>query len=166
MADTFQFDLVSPESRLASGPAKAVRLPGTDGDMTAMPDHAPTVTTLRPGTIVVEMADGSEQAYVVLGGFAQITADSATVLADEAMRLSLSGAFVGSPLYASPEHFRTEELDGRADLFSLGVILYELASGAHPHPGDDFASVLARVTNDRPRHLGERKRRRYPRSPA
>ena len=92
MADTFQFDLVSPESRLASGPAKAVRLPGTDGDMTAMPDHAPTVTTLRPGTIVVEMADGSEQAYVVLGGFAQITADSATVLADEAMRKTEASA--------------------------------------------------------------------------
>jgi F-type H+-transporting ATPase subunit epsilon len=86
MADTFQFDLVSPESRLASGQAKAVRLPGADGDMTAMPDHAPTVTTLRPGTIVVEMEDGGEQKFVVLGGFAQITAESATVLADEAMR--------------------------------------------------------------------------------
>lgn len=86
MADTFQFDLVSPESRLASGQARAVRLPGADGDMTAMPDHAPTVTTLRPGTIHVEMGDGSEQDFVVLGGFAQITAESATVLADEAMR--------------------------------------------------------------------------------
>lgn len=88
MADTFQFDLVSPEARLASGQARAVRLPGADGDLTAMPDHAPTVTTLRPGTIVVEMGDGGEQEFVVLGGFAQITAESATVLADEAMRKS------------------------------------------------------------------------------
>ena len=85
MADTFQFDLVSPESSLASGQAKAVRMPGADGDMTAMPDHAPLVTTLRPGILVVEM-DGGEQEFVVLGGFAQITGDSATVLADEAMR--------------------------------------------------------------------------------
>lgn len=84
MADTFQFDLVSPERRLASGKAKAVRIPGADGDLTAMPDHAPTVTTLRPGILVVEM-DGGVQEYAVIGGFAQITADGATVLADEAM---------------------------------------------------------------------------------
>ena len=84
MADTFQFDLVSPERRLASGQATAVRIPGADGDMTAMPDHAPTVTTLRPGILVVEM-DGGQEEYAVIGGFAQITADGATVLADEAM---------------------------------------------------------------------------------
>jgi F-type H+-transporting ATPase subunit epsilon len=84
MADTFQFDLVSPESRLASGQAKAVRIPGADGDLTAMPDHAPLVTTLRPGILVVEM-DGGQQEFAVIGGFAQITAEGATVLADQAM---------------------------------------------------------------------------------
>ncbi len=84
MADTFQFDLVSPERRLASGPATAVRIPGADGDMTAMPDHAPTVTTLRPGILVVETESGSDE-YAVIGGFAQITGDSATVLADVAI---------------------------------------------------------------------------------
>jgi len=79
-------------------------------------------------------------------------------LADEAIRLSRSGAFVGSVLYASPEHFkgRGEDLDGRADLFSLGVILYELACGTHPHSGDGFAGVLAKVVHERPRRLGER----------
>ena len=46
MADTMQFDLVSPERKLASGQASAVRIPGADGDLTAMPDHAPVVTTL------------------------------------------------------------------------------------------------------------------------
>ena len=40
--------------------------------------------------------------------------------------------------------------------FALGVILYELASGAHPHPGDDFAGVLAKVMEEKPRRLGER----------
>ena len=84
MADTFQFDLVSPESRLASGQAKAVRIPGADGDLTAMPDHAPMVTTLRPGILVVEMESGEEE-FAVIGGFAQITADAATVLADQAL---------------------------------------------------------------------------------
>ena len=45
---TLQFDLVSPERRLASLEATEVRVPGADGDMTAMADHAPTITTPRP----------------------------------------------------------------------------------------------------------------------
>ncbi len=84
MADTMQFDLVSPERKLASGQATSVHIPGADGDMTAMPDHAPVVTTLRPGILSVEM-DGGTQEYAVTGGFAQITAEGATVLADEAL---------------------------------------------------------------------------------
>ena len=84
MADTMQFDLVSPERKLASGQATSVHIPGADGDMTAMPDHAPVVTTLRPGILTVDM-DGSTQEYAVTGGFAQITAEGTTVLADEAL---------------------------------------------------------------------------------
>ena len=84
MADTMQFDLVSPERKLASGQASSVHIPGADGDMTAMPDHAPVVTTLRPGILSVEM-DGTTEEYAVTGGFAQITAEGATVLADEAL---------------------------------------------------------------------------------
>lgn len=84
MADTMQFDLVSPERKLASGQATSVLIPGADGDMTAMPDHAPVVTTLRPGILVVEM-DGGTQEFAVTGGFAQVTAEGTSVLADEAL---------------------------------------------------------------------------------
>ena len=83
MADTMQFDLVSPERRLASLKASAVQIPGTDGDMTAMPDHAPTITTLRPGILKVTAPDGGSE-YVVTGGFAEIGADGITVLAEQA----------------------------------------------------------------------------------
>ena len=84
MASTMQFDLVSPERRLASMEAVAVRLPGTEGDMTAMADHVPTITTLRPGILTVETASGSED-YLVTGGFAEITAEGTTVLAEAAL---------------------------------------------------------------------------------
>lgn len=84
MADTMQFDLVSPERRLASAKVTAVRIPGADGDMTAMADHAPTITTLRPGILVAESAEG-EMAYLVTGGFAEIGSDGVTVLAERAM---------------------------------------------------------------------------------
>ena len=84
MADTMQFDLVSPERSLLSGQATAVRIPGADGDMTAMPDHAPTITTLRPGLLKVESPEGTEE-YVVTGGFAEISSRGVSVLAERAM---------------------------------------------------------------------------------
>ncbi len=84
MADTTKFDLVSPERRLTSGQVASVQLPGTEGDMTAMAGHAPTITTLRPGVLSTEGPDGTAE-YVVTGGFAEISAESVTVLAERAM---------------------------------------------------------------------------------
>ncbi|MDF1717582.1 MAG: F0F1 ATP synthase subunit epsilon [Antarcticimicrobium sp.] len=84
MADTIQFDLVSPERRLASVQASAVQIPGADGDMTAMPDHAPLITTLRPGLLRIESPEGNSE-YFVTGGFAEIGAESMSVLAEKAM---------------------------------------------------------------------------------
>ena len=84
MADTMQFDLVSPERRLASAQVASVQIPGADGDMTAMADHAPTITTLRPGVLTVVHSGGSDT-YVVSGGFAEITAKSVSVLAEQAL---------------------------------------------------------------------------------
>ncbi len=79
-----QFDLVSPERRLSSVEASEVRIPGADGDMTAMEGHAPTITTLRPGVLTVVHAGGTDE-YVVSGGFAEITASGVSVLAEQAL---------------------------------------------------------------------------------
>jgi F-type H+-transporting ATPase subunit epsilon len=84
MADMMQFDLVSPARRLASGEARAVQIPGADGDFTAMPNHAPVIATLRPGIVTVQGASGEEK-YVVTGGFAEISPAGASVLAERAM---------------------------------------------------------------------------------
>ena len=81
MAETMQFDLVSPERRLASLQVREVLVPGADGDMTAMPDHAPVITTLRPGVLRVCGPDGTAE-YVVSGGFAEITGSGISVLAE------------------------------------------------------------------------------------
>ena len=82
MADTFTFELVSPERLLASGAAQTVVLPGADGDMGIYGSHAPVMTTLRPGLVQVEMEGGETQEYFVRGGFADVTPDSVTVLAE------------------------------------------------------------------------------------
>ncbi|MBC7156316.1 MAG: F0F1 ATP synthase subunit epsilon [Rhodobacteraceae bacterium] len=83
MADTVHFDLVSPERQLASATATEVQLPGIEGDMTAMPDHAPLITSLRPGFVRIAGPDGAHD-YAVTGGFAEITGTSVTVLAEQA----------------------------------------------------------------------------------
>jgi len=84
MADTVQFDLVSPERRLVSVDATEVRIPGAEGDLTAMAHHSPLITTLRPGIVTVTGPSGSSD-YVVTGGFAEIGGDSVSVLAERAI---------------------------------------------------------------------------------
>ncbi|MGB1153138.1 MAG: F0F1 ATP synthase subunit epsilon [Paracoccaceae bacterium] len=83
MAETMQFDLVSPERRLASGQVTSVQIPGVEGDLTAMPGHMPMITTLRPGVLRVSSEDG-DQDYVVTGGFAEI-GEGLSVLAEKAV---------------------------------------------------------------------------------
>jgi F-type H+-transporting ATPase subunit epsilon len=86
MASTVQFDLVSPERRLASFPATEVQIPGAMGDLTAMEGHAATITSLRPGVLRAVGGDGVK-AYVVTGGFAEISATGVSVLAEQAVPL-------------------------------------------------------------------------------
>ena len=86
MAGNLQFDLVSPERRLASVQASEVQIPGADGDLTAMEGHAPTITTLRPGILKAVSSEGTK-AYVVTGGFAEISATGVSVLAERAVAM-------------------------------------------------------------------------------
>jgi F-type H+-transporting ATPase subunit epsilon len=87
MAATMQFDLVSPERRLAALAATEVQIPGMNGDLAAMPGHAPVITTLRPGIVRAVGAEGVTS-YVVSGGFAEITATGISVLAEQAVPLA------------------------------------------------------------------------------
>ena len=84
MADTMNFDLVSPERSLASFVATEVQIPGSEGNMTAMLNHAPILTTLRPGVLSVNSSHGVSE-YVVTGGFAEVTPEGVTVIAERAM---------------------------------------------------------------------------------
>ena len=79
----FHFELVSPQKLLFSGDVQQVDVPGAEGEFGVLADHAPMVTTLRPGILTVHGAGGAQK-IVVLGGFAEVSAQGLTVLADVA----------------------------------------------------------------------------------
>jgi F-type H+-transporting ATPase subunit epsilon len=85
MADTFTFELVSPEKLLVSEPAESVVVPGAEGDFQVFANHAPVLSALRPGLLDVVLAGGKERRFFVRGGFAEAGADELTVLAQLAI---------------------------------------------------------------------------------
>jgi F-type H+-transporting ATPase subunit epsilon len=78
------FEFVSPERVLFSGDVDQVDLPGAEGDMGILPLHAPMVTALRPGVVMIT-TQGRRQDVVVVGGFAEMSPSGLTILADRAV---------------------------------------------------------------------------------
>ena len=64
--------------------------------------------------------------------------------------LTISGAVMGSPHYLSPEQVRGEELDGRSDLFSLGIVVYEMLSGRRPFAGETISTLVYQILGTQP----------------
>ncbi len=84
MADKVQFELVSPERLLVSREVEMVVVPGSEGDFGVLPDHAPMISTVRPGIIEIHEGGAVTERIFVAGGFAEVTGERCTVLADEA----------------------------------------------------------------------------------
>ena len=82
------FELVSPAKLLFSGDVASVTLPGTEGEMTIMPMHAPVLATLRPGIVTVVKDGGTTDKMFVRGGFAEVNAKGLTVLAETAIPMA------------------------------------------------------------------------------
>lgn len=82
------FELVSPARLLFSGDVASVQIPGTEGEMTIMANHAPVLATLKPGVVVVAKDSGSAEKIFVRGGFAEVNASGLTVLAETAIPLA------------------------------------------------------------------------------
>ncbi len=82
---TFTFELVSPERVLFSGAVDAVVLPASEGDKTILPGHAPTMTALKTGFLVITDRPGNGRRVLVRGGFADVSQTGLTVLAERAL---------------------------------------------------------------------------------
>lgn len=127
MAGTVQFDLVSPERLLLSLQAAEVHIPGADGDLTAMADHMPLITTLRPGVLKVAGPEG-EQEFVVTGGFAEINPEGVSVLAERA----IPRADMTQAMYKELVDSATDSLAKAQETFKN-----------EPGPVDDAAKLLS-----------------------
>ena len=89
MAATFAFELVSPERLLlASNDVTEVGVPGVEGYFTVMANHAPMMSTIKPGIVTVKQSAGADMKFVVLGGFADVTPAGCTILAENATPVS------------------------------------------------------------------------------
>ena len=84
---TFHFSLVAPERELFAGEVDQVDAPGVEGDFGVLAGHAPYMTTLRPGEVIVRYG-ASRRIFTLQGGFADVTPESFTLLAEHAIEVS------------------------------------------------------------------------------
>ncbi len=118
MSELINFNLVSPERKLASLDALSVIIPGAEGDMTALPNHAPFLTAIRPGVLTVNKVDGMEE-FIVTGGFAEISDSGTTVLAEHSIpRLEVDKDFLDTLLKDAETEAETAK-DERRSLADL-----------------------------------------------
>tara|TARA_B100000614_G_scaffold262262_1_gene294971 strand:- start:391 stop:795 length:405 start_codon:yes stop_codon:yes gene_type:complete len=119
MADTLSFQLVSPERLVLARDAAMVVVPGAEGDFGVLPEHAPIISSVRPG--VIEVYEGNQVAdrVFVAGGFAEVSANHCIVLAEEAVPVGdLDRAAVEARIKAAEqavEDARTETDRSRAE---------------------------------------------------
>ena len=99
MADTLKLELVSPERLLLSEQVEMVLVPGAEGVFGVLPQHSPTLSTLRPGFVEVYQGGAVKERFFVTGGFAEVTPTTCTVLVDEAIpQATLTAAFAAERL--------------------------------------------------------------------
>ena len=88
MAETVEFELVSPARLIKSEPVEMVVVPGAEGDIGVLPGHSPLIATVRPGVIEIHEGGDIKERIFVAGGFCEISPERCTVLAEEAIEVS------------------------------------------------------------------------------
>ncbi|HTV50492.1 MAG TPA: F0F1 ATP synthase subunit epsilon [Steroidobacteraceae bacterium] len=123
---TIQVDIVSAEGQIFSGPASEVLAPASEGDVGILPRHAPLLTLLKPGAVVVKTPDGEEQPFYVGGGALEVQPQRVTVLADTALR----ARDIDEAAALRAKQRAEETLSGHIDKIEQAQAMAELARAA------------------------------------
>ena len=129
MANSIRVDIVSAEGEIYSGEASMVFAPATMGEMGIAPNHAPLLTTLRPGEVRVRDMEGEEQFFFVTGGAIEVQPFMVTVLADTALRakdLDEAAALEAKTRAEEALSEQAEDIDVAAAQSELAVIAAQL----------------------------------------
>lgn len=126
VADKVNFELVSPQRLLLSEAVDMVVVPGAEGDFGVLAEHAPLISTVRPGTITVYQDNAVSERIFVAGGFAEVTAERCTVLAEEAEPLEdIDRAAVESQLRVLREDLGVARSDDERQLLEARIAVAE-----------------------------------------
>ena len=116
MADKLHFALVSPERELFNGEVDHVVVPGSEGEFGVLPNHAPVMSVIKPGALRV-IDGGVERRIFVNGGFADVTPDGLTVLAEEAIDVTdIDAAALEQQLKDAQEDLRDANSDDKREV--------------------------------------------------
>ena len=111
---TFHFELVSPDRVLFNGPAQSVLVPGNEGDFQVLSDHAPVMTSIRPGVLGIDDAQGKHTRIFIRGGFADASKDGLIILAETAIPFEdLSADRLGQEIKFAEEDLVDAGEDGK-----------------------------------------------------
>jgi len=121
MTDSVEFELVSPERLLKSEPVEMVVIPGTEGDLGILPGHSLLIATMRPGTIDIYKNGLVAEKIFISGGFAEISPERCTVLAEEALPVNdINREKAMERLEKAKEMLAKAETDDQADSLMAG----------------------------------------------
>jgi len=120
---TIQVDIVSAEGEIHSGDAAMVFAPASMGEVGIAPRHAPMLTTLRPGEVRVQDAEGKEESFYITGGMLEVQPNRVTVLADTALR----GDQLDEAAALSAQQEAEKALEGASDQTDITRAQAELA---------------------------------------
>ena len=127
MAHTIHVDVVSAEEAIYSGEAEFVVLPGEEGELGIYPKHTPLITRIKPGTVRIKPADGTEEQLIfVAGGILEVQPNVITVLADTAIR----GHDLDEAKALEAHKVAQENLANRTGKMEYAEALAELAQAA------------------------------------
>jgi serine/threonine protein kinase/Tfp pilus assembly protein PilF len=142
-----------PPGGLALDRFLAIAIALTDA-LAAAHDRGIVHRDLKPANVMI---DRSGRVKVLDFGLAKDLSAEPMAVDETRLNLTREGTVVGTMPYMSPEQIEGKGIDARSDLFSLGVVLYELASGTRPFVGDSSGGVMASILRDVPRPIADRR---------